>query len=101
MPTVKEVATGIVHPVPTDLQEVLLADQSLRDKWNALTPIARNEWICWVTIVKKPETRVNHLKRLQEEILEGKKKPCCWPGCPHRSPKAKKWFKNFKEEKQP
>lgn len=66
----------------------------LRELWNGLTPLARNEWICYVTIVKKSETRAAHLERMQEDLPAGKKRPCCWPGCPHRRPKAAKWFGN-------
>jgi uncharacterized protein YdeI (YjbR/CyaY-like superfamily) len=88
-----EIATGVVHEVPEDLEEVLRANSDLLEIWNRLTPIARNEWICWITIVKKPETRKEHIERLCEELKEGKKRPCCWPGCPHRNENAKKWFK--------
>lgn len=84
---------GVVHNVPEDLREVFLANPELLEKWNKLTPLARNEWICWTTIVKQEKTRQDHIRRLQEEILEGKKRPCCWPGCPHRNPESKKWFK--------
>lgn len=84
---------GVVHTVPDDMKAVLLADTGLLEKWNKLTPLARNEWICWTTIVKQMFTRKEHLKRLSEEILNGKKRPCCWPGCPHRRESAKKWFK--------
>jgi uncharacterized protein YdeI (YjbR/CyaY-like superfamily) len=83
-----------LHQIPQDLQKILNNNQALLEKWNNLTPLARNEWICWLTIVKKPETRQNHLERLQQEVLEGKKRPCCWPGCPHRRESAKKWFKS-------
>lgn len=86
---------GVVHTVPNDLKEVLLSNTELAEKWNKLTPLARNEWICWTTIVKLEKTRKEHIKRLREEISEGKKRPCCWPGCPHRNPKAKKWFKSM------
>jgi hypothetical protein len=55
--------------------------------------IQRNEWICWITIVKKEETRQAHIQRMLEELAEGKRQPCCWPGCPHRRPSAQKWFK--------
>ncbi|MEX0896154.1 MAG: YdeI/OmpD-associated family protein [Patescibacteria group bacterium] len=89
----QDFASGVVHELPNDLQDVLSANDSLLEKWNSLTPLARNEWICWVTIVKKAETREDHIKRLREEILEGKRRPCCWPGCPHRRESAKKWFK--------
>ena len=89
----EKIASGIVHQVPADLKATLLSNQDVLDKWNDLTPIARNEWICWVTIVKKAETRADHIVRLCEELREGKRRPCCWPGCPHRNPQAKKWFK--------
>lgn len=91
----KTIETGVVHEIPKDLEKILLTNQSLLEKWNNLTPLARNEWICRVTIVKKEETRQEHIIRLSEEILEGKKRPCCWPGCPHRRESAKKWFKNL------
>jgi len=88
----KNLESGVVHNVPADLRKVLVSNQKLSDTWNSLTPIARNEWICWITFFKKPETRKEHLKRAQEDLLKGKRRPCCWPGCPHRRPSAKKWF---------
>jgi len=88
-----EIASGVVHDVPADLREALTADPAVLPRWNDLTPIARNEWICWVTIVKKPETRREHVTRLCSQLKEGHRRPCCWPGCPHRRPKAKKWFR--------
>ncbi len=86
------IASGVVHEVPADLERVLTADPFLLDRWNKLTPIQRNEWICWVTIVKKSDTRQEHIHRLTVEIMEGKRQPCCWPGCPHRRASAQKWF---------
>ncbi len=88
-----KIEEGVVHNVPDDLKEVLRSNEELLEKWNNLTPLARNEWICWTTIVKQDKTRIEHIKRLREEILDGKKRPCCWPGCPHRRPNAQKWFK--------
>jgi uncharacterized protein YdeI (YjbR/CyaY-like superfamily) len=82
------IATGTVHEVPTDLQNALLNDSSALTKWENLTPIARNEWICWVTFVKKEETRKEHITRLITELKEGKRRPCCWIGCIHRTDKA-------------
>ena len=86
---------GVLHTVSDDIKEVLLSNAALLEKWNKLTPLARNEWICWATIVKQEATRKAHVQRLSEDILEGKKRPCCWPGCPHRRESAKKWFKNL------
>lgn len=87
-----EIYSGTIHKLPEDIKDTLLANPNLLEKWNKLTPLARNEWICWVTIVKKQATRDEHLIRLQEEIGEGKKRPCCWPGCPHHRPNAAKWL---------
>jgi len=88
-----DIKTGVVHEVPDDLTTLLLANADLLTLWNKLTPIQRNEWICWVTIVKTEKTRTEHLERLVDDILNGKRKPCCWPGCPHRNANAAKWVK--------
>jgi uncharacterized protein YdeI (YjbR/CyaY-like superfamily) len=87
------ISAGVVHKIPKDLREILLSNRIVLEIWNGLTPLARNEWICWVTIVKTAKTRQEHLKRLCEDLGQGKRRPCCWPGCPHRRPSAKKWFK--------
>lgn len=91
--TSQKIASSALHEIPKDLEEVLRSQSALLEAWNSLMPLARNEWVCWVTLVKKEETREKYLKRLQEDLLNGKRRPCCWPGCPHRNPKAKKWFK--------
>lgn len=91
--TKKEIAKSALHELPQDIKKALSSNDELLEKWNDITSLARNEWICWVTIVKKQETRENHIHRMQEDLLKGKKRPCCWPGCPHRNPNAKKYFK--------
>jgi uncharacterized protein YdeI (YjbR/CyaY-like superfamily) len=80
----KQIATGVVHKVPADLRKALTSNPQVLAKWNDLTPLARNEWICWTTFVKKPETRRQHIERVRTELMEGKRRPCCWLGCPHR-----------------
>ena len=82
------IADGVVHKVPADLREALLSDESALECWQDLTPLARNEWICWVITNKKPETRKNHIERTITELKEGKRRPCCWIGCIHRADKA-------------
>lgn len=94
--TATKLLSGALHNIPQDLKQALLSKKELVEKWNSLTPLARNEWICWVTIVKKEETRADHIDRLKEELVVGKRRPCCWPGCPHRNAKAKKWFSRNK-----
>lgn len=83
----KEIAGGVVHAVPDDLHETLLADSKALAAWDSLTPLARNEWICWVLSVKKVETRAEHVARVRSHLLEGKRRPCCWIGCIHRTDK--------------
>jgi len=80
----KQLSTGVVHEVPADLRKALLSDAAALAKWEDITPLARNEWICWTISVKKPETRKQHVERVCSELKEGMRRPCCWPGCPHR-----------------
>lgn len=80
----KKISSGVVHTVPRDMRTTLLSSENLQDAWNTLTPLARNEWICWVISVKKKETRAKHITRMEEQLQKGVKRPCCWPGCPHR-----------------
>ena len=82
--TNQEIATGVVHEVPADLRKALISDDSALERWEDLTPLARNEWICWVTSNKKIETRKNHIVRTITELLQGVRRPCCWVGCLHR-----------------
>jgi uncharacterized protein YdeI (YjbR/CyaY-like superfamily) len=88
----KENAAGVAHRMPTDLRKAIISMPATKAAWRDITPLARNEWICWVTSAKKPETRRHRIGRMCNDLIEGKRRPCCWPGCPHRRPKAKKWF---------
>jgi len=85
--TKKAIATGTVHELPKDLHEALSADSKALAAWEDLTPLARNEWICWVTFFKKEETRNEHVTRTINELKEGIRRPCCWIGCIHRTDK--------------
>ncbi len=71
------------HEISKDVEGALKSNEGVLAKWNAITPLARNEWVCWITMVKKEETRQERIVRMQKDILGGKKRPCCWPGCPH------------------
>ena len=79
------------HQLTPELEAMLDGDALLSAKWEALTPLARNEWICWTLSAKQEATREKRRERLHEEILDGKKRPCCWPGCPHRRESARKF----------
>lgn len=80
----KDIATGVVHNVPTDLRMTLNSDPKALAAWEDITPLARNELICWIESAKKPETRNRRIEWARTELREGKRRPCCWPGCPHR-----------------
>ena len=74
-----------LHEIPADLRQDLASSLAAQAAWKDITPLARNEWICWTISVKKPETRKNHVERVITELIGGKRRPCCWIGCIHRS----------------
>lgn len=79
-----KLSSGTVHRLPIDLSTALNTDRLASLAWNDITPLARNEFICWVENAKANETRERRIHRTIEELNEGKRRPCCWPGCPHR-----------------
>jgi hypothetical protein len=84
----KAISGSTVHKLPKDLREALTSDSQALPLWEGLTPLARNEWIYWVTFVKKDETRKEHVQRTVSELKEGMRRLCCWLGCIHRTDKA-------------
>ena len=80
------------HSITPDIQEVLDKNPQVAKIWETLTPLSQNEWICWITFFKKEETRLEHLIRLKDDLLGGKRRPCCWQGCPHRPNHPKKIY---------
>lgn len=81
------ISGGVVHELPEDLRATLASDAEALAAWEALTPLARNEWICWTISVKKQDTRQQHVERVRTELIEGIRRPCCWIGCIHRPDK--------------
>lgn len=84
----KTIATGVAHELPNDLRKALTSNAKALAAWEDITPLARNEWICWTVSVKNSATRKDHVKRTITELTEGKRRPCCWVGCIHRTDKA-------------
>ena len=80
----KEISGGVVHDLPADLKKALTADVKALETWEDITPLARNEWICWIKSAKKAETRTHRIVWGCSSLREGKRRPCCWSGCPHR-----------------
>jgi hypothetical protein len=83
----KTISGGVVHELPADLRKALAADRTALAAWEDITPLARNEWICWTISVKRAETRREHVERVCSELKEGMRRPCCWIGCIHRTDK--------------
>lgn len=81
------ISSGVAHKVPPDLQAALTSHPKALLAWEDITPLARNEWICWVISVKKSETRIEHVERTVTDLQNGKRRPCCWIGCIHRTDK--------------
>lgn len=84
----KTISGGTAHKLPSDLRQALLSHPNALSAWEDITPLARNEWICWTISVQNPGTRANHVERAINELIEGKRRPCCWLGCIHRTDKA-------------
>ena len=80
----RDIPGGVVHELPGDLKETLKRDAGALATWQDITPLARNEWICWIESAKKPETRRKRIDWGRSNLSEGKRRTCCWPGCSHR-----------------
>ena len=80
----QRIAGGVVHTMPEDLRAALVATPAALAIWEDITPLARNEWICWVISGKKEETRGIRIKKALSKLKGGMRRPCCWAGCPHR-----------------
>jgi uncharacterized protein YdeI (YjbR/CyaY-like superfamily) len=82
-----KISNGSTHKLPDDLRKAIGSSSKALLAWEDITPLARNEWICWTISVKSEETRKQHVKRVVSELVEGKRRPCCWIGCVHRTDK--------------
>jgi uncharacterized protein YdeI (YjbR/CyaY-like superfamily) len=80
----KDIATGVAHTIPRDVRTVLITAPKVLAVWEDITPLARNEWLCWIESAKKEETRERRIRIMKEHLLAGKRRPCCWAGCAHR-----------------
>lgn len=79
---------GTVHKAGEDLKAAVQSNPVILALWDSLTPLGRNEFICWIEDAKQLATRQRRIERTCEELLEGKRRPCCWAGCIHRTDKA-------------
>jgi len=84
MKSVKTLPGGTVHKMPADFRDALTTGEKVFQLWLDITPLARNEWICWVEEAKKQETRERRIKVGISKLKSGMRRPCCWAGCMHR-----------------
>jgi uncharacterized protein YdeI (YjbR/CyaY-like superfamily) len=80
-----KLADGVVHKLPGDLRLALTSSKVAESAWQDITPLARNEWICWVEDAKKLETRKRRIEVGISKLNSGMRRPCCWVGCMHRT----------------
>jgi hypothetical protein len=76
-----EIAPAAEEPeptVPADLRKALAAAPKARALWTNITPIARRDWIHWITSAKQPETRARRIKNACSMLAGGKRRPCCF-----------------------
>ena len=82
-----DMATLVLEPtkewpepnVPQDLQAALTAaSDEIRDLWQAITPMARWEWVRWVNATRNPDTRARRVEVTISKMSNGKRRPCCF-----------------------
>ncbi len=64
--------------VPADLRKALAAAPKARALWSDITPIARRDWILWITSAKRPETRARRIDNACDMLGAGKRRVCCF-----------------------
>ena len=52
-------------------EKALISDAKALVTWQYITPLGRNEWICWIELAKKPETRSRTLRTESEDPVVG------------------------------
>ncbi len=80
----KNISGGVVHKLPEDLRTMLVTHPKVLELWQSITPLARNEWICWIISGKKADTRNIRIEKALSKMKGGMRRPCCWVGCTHR-----------------
>jgi hypothetical protein len=64
--------------VPADLRNALAAEPAAKATWSDITPVARRDWIAWITSGKKAETRGKRVAVAIDKLASGKRRACCF-----------------------
>lgn len=85
--------------VPTDVRKALAVSPKTQALWKSLTPIARRDFLSWVSSAKQEATRKSRIGRIGSMLASGKRRPCCYAIVPMnlyralgKSPKAKAFW---------
>jgi len=78
----KKISSGVVHEVPADLKKALTSDPQALTAWEDITPLARNEWICWIESAKKAETRSRRIEWGCSNLKDENDAPVVGPDAP-------------------
>jgi hypothetical protein len=76
-----EIAPVAAEPepkVPPDLRKALAARPDALATWKDITPVARRDWIHWITSGRKAETRVKRIDVACDKLACGKRRACCF-----------------------
>jgi hypothetical protein len=64
--------------VPADLRKALAAAPKAKALWSDITPVARKDWIHWITSAKRLETRARRVANACAMLADGKRRVCCF-----------------------
>src|SRR5215469_1586195 len=67
----QHVPGGVVHKLPADLRKALIANTTALAAWKGITPLAPNDFMCWVEAAKQQMTRGPRIRRTEEEVVKG------------------------------
>jgi uncharacterized protein YdeI (YjbR/CyaY-like superfamily) len=68
--------------VPADLHAAFADAPSAGAAWRGITPIARRDFVRWVTSAKQPETRKRRIAVACSKLASGDRRPCCYAVVP-------------------
>ncbi|MCI0589123.1 MAG: YdeI/OmpD-associated family protein [Planctomycetes bacterium] len=66
--------------VPLELRKSLAAAPLAQASWADITPMARRDWVLWISTAKQPETRMRRIEKACDMLGSGKRRVCCFPG---------------------
>lgn len=64
--------------LPDDFTAALADAPEVHAAWADITPMARWEWVRWVTATRNPETRERRIEVSLDKLRSGSRRPCCF-----------------------